>query len=56
MRFRVTAQEGQEIEARAAQAGLTSSAYLRAAGLRDGFIKTAGLAAGYSSRSGNSRV
>ncbi|MBU9652820.1 conjugal transfer protein TraJ [Burkholderia multivorans] len=33
MRFRVTAQEGQEIEARAAQAGLTSSAYLRAAGL-----------------------
>ncbi len=27
-----------------------------AASLRDGFIKTAGLAAGYSSRSGNSRV
>ncbi|HHM6473271.1 TPA: CopG family transcriptional regulator [Pseudomonas aeruginosa] len=33
MRFRVTADEGQEIEARAARAGLTPSAYLRAAAL-----------------------
>ena len=33
MRFRVTAEEGGEIEARAESAGLTSSAYLRAAAL-----------------------
>jgi hypothetical protein len=33
MRFRVTPEEGQEIDARAASAGLTLSAYLRAAAL-----------------------